>query len=260
MNNMKIKLTSIVIALVLLSLCGGALAADNSLKAVKDRGTLIVGFCAAYPPFESRNAKTGKFEGFDVDMGAALAEQLGVKVEFRDAEWPGLIAGVNKGDFDVLITCMSRSETKGKNVNMTDTYFEVPDVIVVRNNDKRIKSEADLKGKIVGAQLGSGAEQVLDKIKGVKEVRRYNYNPEAFLDLQHNRIDAVIVGYAYAATQMKATKDSPHVVGTVGEKGEIVMVLTKGADELTIALNKSLKAIKANGKYNAMVKKWLSIK
>lgn len=253
------KLITAIIALFLVSICGSAFAADNSLKKVKDKGTLVVGFCAAYPPFESRNEKTGKFEGFDVDLGAALAKQLGVKVEYRDAEWPGLIAGVNKGDFDVLVTCMSRSEARGKNVNMSDTYYKDSDVIAVRKGDDSIKTEADLKGKIVGVQLGSSAEQALDKVKGVKEIHRYNYNPEAFLDLQNKRIDAVAIGYAYAVMQSKTSKGLYQVVGQIGDKTDIVMVLTKGADQLTLALNKSLKTIRGNGTYNALVKKWLSV-
>lgn len=255
----KMRNAVLAAAIMMLVFCAGAFAADVSLKDVKDRGTLIVGFCAAYPPFESRNEKTGEFEGFDVDMGLALAKELGVKAEFRDAEWPGLIAGLNKGDFDVLITCMSRSETRGKNVNMSDTYYRLPDVIVVRKGDESIKSTADLKDKVVGVQLGSSAEQALDALKDVKEIRRYNYNPEAFLDLQHERIDAVSVGYAYAATQMKNSGGSFHVVCPVGEEAEVVMVLKKDADELTAALNNALKAIKDDGSYDAIEKKWLSV-
>ena len=117
---------------------GGASWAADALKSVRDRGTLVVGFCAAYPPFESRNETTGEFEGFDVDLGRALAEKLGVKAEFRDTEWPGLIAGVNKGDFDVLLSCMSRSETREENVSMTDTYYRLSDVAVVRTGDERL--------------------------------------------------------------------------------------------------------------------------
>ena len=237
---------------------GGTSWAADALKGVRDRGTLVVGFCAAYPPFESRNETTGEFEGFDVDLGRALAEKLGVKAEFRDTEWPGLIAGVNKGDFDVLLSCMSRSETREENVNMTDTYYRLSDVVVVRAGDERFKSVDDLRDKVVGVQMGSASEQIADKMEGLKEVRRFNYNPEAFLDLQNKRIDALIVGYAYAVNQIRTTSGDFHILGEVGEPSEIVMVLKKDSSSLTDALNAALKELRESGKYDEILKKWLA--
>lgn len=261
MNVLKKILRVVLLASLAFGVSGiTAWAADaDVLKGVRDRGILVIGFCAAYPPFESRNEATGEFEGFDVDLGRALAEKLGVKVEFRDTEWPGLIAGVNKGDFDVLLSCMSRSETRGENVDMTDIYYRLSDVAVVRTGDDRFKAVEDLKGKIVGVQMGSAAEQAADKMEGLKEIRRFNYNPEAFLDLQHKRIDALIVGYAYAVNQIKTTSGDFHVLGEVGEPSEIVMVLRKNSSSLTEALNTALKELRESGKYDEIVKKWLAV-
>lgn len=260
MNFVKKAACAAFLAILLFAAAGHPAFAADALKKAQERGTLVIGFCAAYPPFESRNEKTGKFEGFDVDLGTALAEKLGLKAEFRDTEWPGLIAGVNKGDFDVLLSCMSKSETRGENVNMSDIYYRLSDVVVVRADDDRFKGNPDLEGKVVGVQMGSAAEQVADKMDGLKEIRRFNYNPEAFLDLQHKRIDALIVGYAYAVNQIKATSGNFRVLGEVGEASEIVMVMKKDSDTLTQALNKALGELRASGEYDRIVKKWLSAK
>jgi len=242
-----------------LLLAGAAWAADDSWSRVQGKKELVVGFCAAYPPFESRNPKTQAFEGFDVDLAGAVAKRLGVKVRFVDAEWQGLLGGLRKGDFDVLVTCMSKSEARAENVNFSDVYYELNDVIVVRKGTSGIRSEADLKGKVVGVQLGSASEQIVDKMKGLKEVRRFNYNPEAFLDLKHRRIDALVVGYAYAVNQIKADP-SYAVAGPVGEKAEIVMVLPKGADALTAKVNEALRTLRADGTYEELVARWLTVK
>lgn len=231
---------------------------DGSWSKVKDKGEMVVGFCAAYPPFESRNEKTKEFEGFDVDMAKALGKETGVNVKFVDAEWQGLLGGLKKGDYDVLITCMSKSETRGQNVNFSDVYYELGDVIVVKKDNNTINSEADLQNKVIGVQLGSGSEQLVDKLKGLKEVKKYNYNPEAFLDLKNGRIDAVIVGYAYAVNQIKQD-NSYKVVGNPIAKAEIVMVTPKGADSLTKKLNEALTAIRQQGIYDELIKKWLSV-
>lgn len=233
--------------------------ADDSWRDVKADGELTVGLCAQYPPFESKNEKTGDLEGFDIDMGKALAKELGVEADFRDAEWQGLLGGLKKGDYDILITCMSKSETRGENVNFTDVYYNLPDVIVVRKDEADIKGKADLKGKVVGVQLGSASEQLAAKMKDLfKAIKRYNYNPEAFTDLKFKRIDAVLVGYAYAVNQMKADP-SYKVVGEPLAEAEVVMVLPKGADELTDRINGALRKIKEDGTYQQIHDRWLKV-
>lgn len=249
----KILLT----CLCFLTLAGVA-AADDSWSKVRSRGEIVVGFAAHYPPFESKNEKTGKFEGFDVDMAKAMADVLGVKVQFVDAEWQGLLGGLNKGDYDMLVTCMSKSETRGQNVNFSDVYYKLADVIVVGKDSQGIASGEDLKGKTVGVQLGSGSEQVVDAMTGFKEVKRYNYNPEAFLDLKNKRIDALVVGYAYAVNQIKEDP-SYKIVGAPLAEAEIVVVMRQGADALTGKVNEALAAVRKNGAYDKAYAAWLKL-
>ena len=232
---------------------------DESWKAVQDKGELVVGLAAAYPPFESRNEKTGEIEGFDVDMANAIGKELGVNIKVVDAEWQALLGGLNKGDYDVLITCMSKKEASVENVNMSDVYYNLDDVIVVNSDNTTINGIKDLEGKVVGVQLGSGSEQYVDQLTGLKEIKRYNYNPEAFIDLENNRNDAVVVGYAYAVDQISGNPVFKILDEPVGSS-EIVMVSKAGADDLTAKLNEGLSEIKENGLYDELISKWLSIK
>ena len=251
----------VVLGLAVLLVAGvaGKALSDDSGKKVLDRGALVVGLCAQYPPFESRNEKTGNLEGFDIDLGKALAEKMGVEARFMDAEWQGLLGGLKKGDYDILITCMSKSETRGENVNFSDVYYKLPDVIVVRKDEKAIRGKADLKGRTVGVQLGSASELLADAMKDVfKEIKRYNYNPEAFTDLKFKRIDAVLVGYAYAVNQMKADP-SYKVAGEPLSEAEVVMVLPRGADDLTSRVNAALGKIREDGTYRTIYDRWLKV-
>ncbi len=251
----------VVLGLAVLLVAGvaGNALSDDSGKKVLDRGALVVGLCAQYPPFESRNEKTGNLEGFDIDLGKALAEKMGVEARFMDAEWQGLLGGLKKGDYDILITCMSKSETRGENVNFSDVYYKLPDVIVVRKDDTAIRGKADLTGRTVGVQLGSASELLADAMKDVfKEIKRYNYNPEAFTDLKFKRIDAVLVGYAYAVNQMKADP-SYKVVGEPLSEAEVVMVLPRGADDLTSRVNAALGKIREDGTYQTIYDRWLKV-
>lgn len=232
--------------------------ADMSWKNVEESGKLKVGLCAAWPPFESRNEKTGEIEGFDVDLANALGEELGVEVVIIDAEWQALLGGLSKGDYDTLITCMSKKEASVENVEMSDVYYELNDVIVVRNDNADINGVSDLSGKIVGVQLGSGSEQAVDAMIGLQEIKRYNYNPEAMIDLQNGRSDAVVVGYTYALSEISKYPDLKVLEEPVAS-AEIVMVQKEGAVELTNKLNEALSTIKENGKYDEIKAKWLSL-
>ena len=98
----------------------------------------------------------------------------------------------------------------------------------------------------------------MDKLTGLKEIKRYNYNPEAFLDLKAQRIDAVVVGYAYAINQIKSDP-SYKVTGAPLAQAEIVMVMPKGADALCGKLNHGLAGIRKNGAYQAALDRWLTV-
>ncbi|OSB18572.1 amino acid ABC transporter substrate-binding protein [Clostridium sporogenes] len=233
---------------------------DSSYSKVKDNGKLVVGLCAQYPPFESRNDKTSKIEGFDVDLAKELGKEMNLKVEIKDAEWEALLGGVGKGDYDVLITCMSKKEAAQANINTSDTYYKLDDIIVVNKNNNSIHNKDDLKGKVVGVQTSTSSEQVVDKLDEIKEIKRYNRNPEAFIDLKNNRIDAVVVGYAYATTAMKDKKDDNlKIINSPVGSSDIVMVTKKGSNDLTKELNKALKKVKESGKYEEIKNKWLSL-
>ncbi|HWQ64988.1 MAG TPA: ABC transporter substrate-binding protein [Methanospirillum sp.] len=232
---------------------------SQSQKDLKENGKLVVGLCAQYPPFESVNDKTGVVEGFDVDLAKAIGKEMGLNVTIVDAQWQALLGGLDKGDYDVLITAMSKQEASAGNVGMSDPYYNLSEIIAVRSDDDSIKSPADLAGKVVGVQSSTGAEQQVDKLTGLKEVKRYDYNNDAFIDLVNKRIDAVVVGYAYAVTEAK-NREGLKVINTpVGEPSELVMVTSKKSDSLLKELNQALGTIKQNGTYQKIVDSWLNL-
>lgn len=225
---------------------------------IEKSGILNIGLCAAYPPFESRDAKTGVIEGFDIDLANAIASKLGIKAKIHDAQWQALFAGLKTKKYDILISAISKQEAGKENVNMSDTYYKLYSSIVVKKGDDKIKNVDDLKGKIVGVQIGSGSEQIADKLKGLKKIARYDYNPEAFIDLKLGRIDAIIVGYAYAIVQKDFNKNFK-ITDTI-KPAEVVAVMRKNDDILKKKINTALKELKANGIYDKLVKKWLIVK
>ena len=142
----------------------GEPAEDTSLEDIKEAGVMRVGMCPEYPPFESLT-EDGDIEGFDADLAAAIAEKLGVEVEFVNTPYEGLIAGLQNGDFDIIMSGMSPEEADGaeETLCVTDNYYAVSEVILTM--DSSIKSKEDLEGKtIYSAGKGATPEYALQHV------------------------------------------------------------------------------------------------
>ncbi len=248
--------------------CGQETAApeaegDQSWQAILDKGELVVGNCPEYPPFSSRN-EANEVEGFDTDYATALGEALGVTVVMKDTAWEGLVAGLQKGDHDIIISCMSPEEATAAsdNVNMSKEYYQLNEIIVTRTDNTAIKTKADLAGLIVGVQANSTSEVAADSLAGVgievAEVKKYNRNSEALIDLKNGRVDAVVVGIAYAADQLKTNPDLK-IVNDAVRSVPIVVVLPQGADALTEKVNEAIDTVKSSGKYDEIYQKWVGL-
>lgn len=260
----KLLFISVILVLSILVVgCGTAKETaqeDKSWEKVKEKGELVTAMCAMYPPFESRNEDTGELEGFDIDLSAAIGEELGVKVVNIDAEYPSLIESVKQGKYDVIISGLTRRDEFKGNINTSDAYYTVDISVVVMKDNTDIKTIEDLKGKVVGVQSsGSATEIAAESIEGLKELKRYNYNPEIFSDLRAGRIDALVVAYTYAVNEYKSNGDV-RVLDEPLTRKDIVMALKLGSDELTKKINEALAKVKESGKYDELVEKWLTIR
>ena len=257
-QTLKQLMMLVMIVIVTMVATATSAAADASWETIEAKKKLVVGFCAQYPPFEFKNEK-GQFEGFDVDLGNAIGKQLGIDIVFKDGEWQGLIAGMKKGDYDMLITCMGETTARKENVNFSDVYIDLTEVLVVHKNESKIASVADLADKKVGAQFATSSERVVDGLADkIGDIKKYNYTTEAFLDLKFKRIDAIVCGMAYAIVQIK--KDpSFKIVGEPLNSTPIVMALPKGADELTARVNDALAKVKADGTYDNIYNTWIRL-
>lgn len=236
--------------------------ADESLSKVQSAGKLVVGLAPFYAPFESTNEKTKEIEGFDIDLMKAITAKMGITPEYKPAEWQALLGGIEKGDYDVIFSAMSKKEAAEANVEFSDVYYLLPDVIIVAKGDpKNIAGKADLKDKVIGVQTGSGSEQIADSLKaelGFKEVKKYKLTQDAMNDLKAGRIDSVLAGQAFAVEQAKVDP-SFIVVGEPLEQAELVAVFPKGSTALVEAFNKALAEVKADGTYDQLVAKWLTV-
>ncbi|WP_024333486.1 ABC transporter substrate-binding protein [Desulfotignum balticum] len=262
---MKKKLfASFILALAVIAVTWTCAAAgDSRWSKIEQSGSITVGNCPEYPPFSFRNT-SGLVEGFDSDFARALGNALGVDVVIKDTAWEGLVAGMKKGDHDIIISCMSPEEATqaSDSVNMSNPYYQLSEIIVTRSDVTDITTKEDLAGRIVGVQANSTSEVAGDSLADmdikVKDLRRYNRNSEALIDLKNKRVDAVVVGFAYAATKIKDSPDLK-IINDPVRSVDIVVVLDHGEDELTEKINQAIDTVKSNGDFDRIHDKWLAL-
>lgn len=223
-----------------------------NLSEILEKGVLVMGTEATFPPFEFVNEKN-EITGFDVEIGKALAEKLGVKLEVKDMAFDGLLPALNVGKFDIIIAGMTITDDRKKVVSFSDKYFEAGQAVVVNGNDKKYNSLQELSGKKVAVQAGTTGDLMISEVEGTDVIRFSKYT-EAFLELSLKRVEAVVIDYSTAESYLKTNKKLS-VASPILSEESYGIAIKKDNTDLLKAVNEFLKEFKDNG-YDELNKKW----
>lgn len=182
----------------MMMVAGFAHAEDNSLQAVLDKGTFILGLDDSFPPMGFRD-ENNEIVGFDIDVARAVAEKLGVEFIAQPIAWDAKELELNTGNIDCIWSGMSITPEREASMAMTFPYLNNQMVFYVKT-DSGITSAEDLAGKVVAVQNGSYAEELLNgdyaELAMTFEDSSYLGYDEyltALMDLQQGGCDAVLV-------------------------------------------------------------------
>ncbi|MDO5538101.1 MAG: basic amino acid ABC transporter substrate-binding protein [Desulfovibrionaceae bacterium] len=236
-------------ALMLVLTVGNAMADTKKVYSVASD--------CAWPPMEFLGDDK-KPQGFSADLLAALGEELGVTFNQVNIAWDGIFSAVAAGKFDFIASSVTVTEERKKTFLFSDPYYQVVQAVVMLKG-KSVKDLAELKGKKVGGQIGTTGIFVIDKAKVGAVIKEYEDVGLAMEELKSGRLDAVICDdnvASYYANVKKGFENTMHVVLKTTETEDLAFCLNKKDKDLCALLNDGLKRIKANGKYDAIVKKW----
>lgn len=127
---------------------GGQKARADDLATIKQRGTLIVGVKADYPPFGFR-ASSGGIIGIEADLAADVAKHLGVKLELVAVTASDRIALLEQGKVDVIIATLNDTKSRESVVDMVKPYYYASGYNIMVPKAMNLKSWTELKGKSV---------------------------------------------------------------------------------------------------------------
>jgi len=232
----------------------GAAYAGSNLDDVKKASTLKIGTEGTYAPFTFHDA-SGKLVGFDVEIGEAIAKKIGVKPEFVEGKWDGLIAGLDAKRYDAVINQVGITEARKKKYDFSEPYIASKAVLIVKQDNSAIKTFADLKGKKSAQSLTSNFGKIAET-NGAELVGTDGFDQSIQLVLT-GRADATINDSLSFLDFKKHKPDAPvKVVATEANADYSGIIIRKGEPELLAAINKALADIKADGTYDAISKKY----
>lgn len=259
---MKKVLTALVSVALVASVFTGCSKKKETAAANKAAGdkTWIVATDTVFRPFEFTNEKN-EFVGIDVDILAAVAEDQGFKYELQSLGWDAGVAAVQVGQADALIAGATiKQERIDAGWIFSDGYFDATQTFAVAK-DSKIASFEDLRGQVVAVKNGTAGADFARSIKD-----EYNLTIHVFEDSPTMYQD-VILGNSVACVE-----DTPIMADNIKSSGLALKIpagmesagapygfaiMNPANQELLDMFNAGLANIKANGKYQAILDKYL---
>ena len=216
-----------------------------------------------YPPFTSPDA-SGKWVGWEIDFVDAVCAEEKLDCVITPVAWDGIIPALTTKKIDLIVSSMSITDERKKTIDFSDKYYNTPTAIIGPKDQKFGATPDDLKGKVIGVQVSTvHAVYAKKHFTGAQEIKEYQTQDEANNDLAAGRIDAVqadsiALGEFLKTDQGKACCD---LKGMVAPDDEVLgpgvgAGIRKEDTALKEKFNAGIKAIRANGKYDEISKKY----
>lgn len=244
---------NLLLALAVCTLGTASFAQGKDLKVAID---------PTYEPFTFK--QNGKPTGFDVDIANALCEQIKRKCVFVEQGWDSMIPGLMARKYDVVISSMSITEDRLKQIDFTEKYYNTPSRVVTKK-DVKYTGPASLKGKKIGVLKASTQEKyALGELKPVGvDVVSYEAQDQVYLDIRAGRLDGTVADHVEVTGGFLSKPEGkdyelkgdelfiPKYFGTGAGIG-----LRKGQDALKNELTAAIKTIRGNGVYKKINDKY----
>lgn len=217
-----------------------------------------------YKPMEYAKPD-GSLTGFDIDLGNALCKQAGLHCSWVQQDWNGIIPGLMARKYDAIMSSMTINDKRKKAVLFSDPYIVVPSAFFVTKNSSLNKIDAAaLKGKKIGVQRGTVQDDyVTDKYGSDAVIKRYQNADDVAVDMSAGRLDAAF----FDQITGQSTLINPHpdkyrqagadLTGPKKYFGDgFGIAFRKNEQDLAGKFNKALAALKKNGTYAKLYKKY----
>jgi polar amino acid transport system substrate-binding protein len=221
---------------------------------------LKVGSTPTGVPFTFLDTKTNSIQGVMVDLVTEIGKDAGFQVQIEPMQFSALIASLTSNKIDIISAAMFATAARKEVIDFSDPVYTYGEGLLVPKTDTRSYAALeDLKGEVVGAQVGTAFVDALKKTGLFADVKAYDTIPDILRDVNTGRLKAGFADYPILAYNLKQGRfpearlvDSykPTIIGTVA------IGVRKGDAELLGKINASLAKLKANGEVDKILDKW----
>lgn len=217
---------------------------------------LVMGVSADYPPFEF--IKNGEYSGLDIDIANAITKHLGYDLEIADMDFSGLIPSLNSGRVDFIMSSLTITEERQKNVDFTSTYF-LPSFALISLKAIPVFTEAQLKNQKVGVQLASTMEKyardLANRLDGQLSIQTRNLTTQLIQELLVGRVSAVIVEEQQALVITEKNHELTYTLLPYQDQNGYAIAFRKESP-LLINFNTAIEHLEKTGKLTKIRQKW----
>lgn len=219
---------------------------------VKESGTIVAATEGAFYPFNYFDGP--KLTGYEVELAEAVAKKLGLKLEWRVVSFDAQLASIRQDRFDFAIASHGYTEERAKSVDFANPHYCTGGQIAAPKDGAL--TMAALDGKTVGVQLATSYYDNAKKIPGVKEIKTYKADPEAFSALRAKKVDAWISDKWLIKSTLEKNPEAGIVAGEQVFVEKVSMILRKNNKELMDQLNQALAEVIKDGTQAALSQKY----
>ncbi len=237
-------------------LCALLLALPPSAASGQIPGPLLWGADAdGGAPYEFQDPQDPtKLVGFEVDLAQALGRILGRPMKFVQNQWDGLIPGLERGNYDMVISGLEITSDRARVILFSRPYYVTYEQLTVRAEESAILSLDDCLGRPVGTLKGSLAERILEEREGMQVVS-YDGQINAYEDLLNGRVDAVLMDHIIALYNV-ATLPGIKMTGPPVGRLEYGIGLRREDTGLRDQVNRAISQVIASGELRTILQDW----
>jgi polar amino acid transport system substrate-binding protein len=232
-------------------------------KAIKDKGTLVIGTDASYAPSEFLAGDGKTVQGFDVDLFDAVAKKLGLKTDWQPAKFDSIITGVEGKKYDMGVSSFTVNADRMKQVNMVSYFNAGTQWAAAPGNPKNVDPQKPC-GLTVAVQKATvqQEEDLPPKEKACKaegkpiKVLVYEGQDQATAAVGSGKADAMLADSPVVAYAVKQSSGKIEAVGDIYDAAPYGYVVPKEQTGLADAIVAALKSLNADGDYTKVLKSW----
>lgn len=239
-------------------LCGLLVCLSVASAKKKSSGKFVLGLDDSFPPLGFRN-ENNEIVGYDIDLAREVASRLGLELVCQPIDWSTKEMELNTGKIDCIWNGLTLTDERKRAMACSEPYLANAQVVVVRN-DSGIKFLADLKGKKIGVQAGSSAQEAIDGAKefkdSLKEIVEFKENVTALNDLEVGNLDGVVMDLVVAGYSIVQGKKPLSVLSETLAPEEYGIAFSRKNKALRDKVQETLLKMQADGTVAKISTKW----